>query len=118
MTKKLTESAFFSLIIVAFVAVSYSACKKDQSCDGVITVVSLGNGGAPEAGAFVRLWANITGKPGQVEASGITDGSGKAYFNFKLQAIFNVDVTGMNGNGQGIIKLEPGKKVESTVEVP
>ncbi len=118
MTKKITESTLFSLIIVAFLAVSYSACKKDQSCDAVVTVVSTGNGGAPEAGAFVRLWANIPSNQGDVEATGVTDGSGKCYFNFKLQAIFNVDVTGIGGNGSGIIKLEPGKKVETTVEVP
>lgn len=119
MTKKnYTESAIFSLIILAFLAVSYSSCKKDQSCDAVVTVISTGSSGAPEPGAKVRLWANIPNKPGQVEASGVTDGSGKCYFNFKLQAIFNVDVTGIGGNGSGIIKLEPGKKVETTVEVP
>jgi len=118
MTKKLySESALFSIIIIAFLAVSYSSCKKEQSCDGVVTVLSSGGGGTPVAGATVRLWANTQPK-GQVEATGITDGSGKAYFNFKLQAILNADVTAISGTGSGILRLEPGKKVETTVDVP
>lgn len=119
MTKKLyKESALFGILIIAFIAFSYSSCKKDQSCDGVVTVVSTSQSNAPIAGASVRLWANIVNKPGQVEASGVTDGSGKAYFNFKLQAIFNVDVTSGTNTGSGILKLEPGKKAEVTVELP
>lgn len=107
---------FFSLLLLlTTVSITNWSCrKKDQTCYAIVTVTN--SSGSPIAGANVRVHAQSVG--GQVEATGTTDGSGKANFSFKLQAIFNVDVTSTAGTGSGILKLEPGETVEKTIVIP
>lgn len=106
-----TTKAGFALLL-CLIMLGISSCrKKDSTCYALITVTDAG--GASVSGANVHLHANSVS--GQVEATGTTDGAGQITFDFKLQAIFNVDADKGGLMGSGIVKLEPGETVEKTV---
>lgn len=94
-----------------------SGCKKNTECTAVVTVLDSATGN-PVSGASVRLYASIS-KSGysNLEETSTTDGSGKVTMVFKLQAIFDIDVTkgGVTKAKRGVIKLEPGQTVEKDV---
>lgn len=116
MTRKiLFRSSLVAVLALVFSLVFTTACRKNTECKATVTVIDRATGNVVPS-VKVRLYANIAPK-GQVEDIQTTDGSGKAYFNFKLQAIFDVEITGKTCDGGCIVKLEPGKNVEQTTYV-
>ena len=106
------SSFFFTSLLIVCLGV---ACrKKDTTCSTTITVTDVSS--AKIEGAKVKLYASLTGGgTGDIKDSTVTDALGQAQFHFKLQAIFNVDVSKGALTGTGIVKLEPGKNVEKTI---
>lgn len=112
--KKLITLTSFSLTILLFVLLGSTqvACHKNTDCTCDVKVVD--STGAPVPGATVKLYANIN-PPGQVQATGSTDGNGEAYFTFKLPAIFDIVATRYSMTGTGLIQLQIGGNVSQTV---
>lgn len=120
LVKKTTIYKLLSTII-ALVALTIglisplSSCRKNTDCTAVVTVVD--SVGATLSGASVRLYYDPKNGKGFVESTQSTDGSGKTTFVFKLQAIFDVDVThsGNTATKAGIVTLQPGSSVSKTI---
>lgn len=101
--------------LAAIVISPLSSCQKNSDCTAVITVIDTV--GAPLAGASVRLYYDPKNGKTPIESTQATDGSGKTTFVFKLQAIFDVDVTylGKTAVKAGIVTLQPGSSVSKTI---
>lgn len=96
--------------MLALATFLFAGCKKNTECKATIKVVDPA--GAAVAGASVNLTY------GDVTDIQITDGSGKTYHTFELQAILNIKATHNNfpaDTATGTIRLEPGENVEKTV---
>ena len=95
------------------------ACRKNTECTATITVFDTT--GKVISGASVRLYTGVA-KSGysNIEQSVVTDAGGQAVFVFKLQGIFDIDVTkgGVTKIKAGVVKLEPGKSVSKDVTFP
>lgn len=106
--------ALSSFILAFFLLFSSVSCKKTTECTAIITVVdSLG---IPVSGATVRLFANVN-PVGVVESIQPTDLSGNSTHKIKLEAILDIEAKKDSLSGIGIIRLEPGKKVNKTVTI-
>lgn len=111
------HTLFLALFIALGCVFGLSSCSKNAECTAVITVVDTA--AKPLSGASVKLYyappAGSSATPVTTVQS--TDGSGKTTFVFKLQAIFDIDVTytGTTATKVGVIKLEPGETVNKTV---
>ena len=114
MLKQTLKYSFFFLLFTSLTCVVVSCRKKDTTCSTTITVTDVSS--ARIQGAKVLLYATLTGGgTGDIKDSTLTDASGQAQFHFKLQAIFNVEVSKGALTGTGIVKLEPGENVEKTI---
>jgi len=114
-------------IAVAALGVGFlfiTSCKKNTDC--VANILCNDSTGVGMSGATVYLFANVKTPVGgtvtaDIRATGITDGSGRVSFTFKLPAIYDVKALKTVGTssmvGISIIKLEEGKGVEKTVVV-
>lgn len=121
MRKLITLSCFsgvaLCLILIAGTSVS---CNKPTDCKVIITV--LDSNSVPVSGATVKLYSS--NPPGQITGTATTDGSGNADFNFKLPAIFDIAASKTvtvpvtkTMTGTGIIQLQIGETVNSTVTI-
>ena len=110
-------TTLFCFIIFTFFTITFFSCKKDKTCYGNVKVID--SVGAPVAGADVLLSAPSVN--GQVEYSGVTDGTGEVNFEVKLPAIFDVKATSSSYPGKtglGTLRCdEPGKKTSTTVKL-
>lgn len=115
---------FIALAVFGVGFLMITSCKKKTDC--VANIVCNDSTGVGVSGAQVFLFANVkTPQQGTVtadiRATGITDGSGRVSFTFKLPAIFNVTASKAVGSatldGAQIIKLEEGKTVEKIVVI-
>ena len=107
---------------ISFFIFTTSSCNKDTDCKATIKCVdSLGH---PLNGASVLLYATVKTPTSSVtytadlKANGNTDATGQVNFTFKLPAIYDVYATysaARTFTGLGIIKLEVGQSVETTV---
>jgi hypothetical protein len=111
-------------IAVATLGVGFlciTSCKKNTDC--IANIICNDSTGVGMSGATVYLYANVkTPQQGtitaDIRATGVTDGSGRVSFTFKLPAIYDVKAIGTASmTGISIIKLEEGKSVEKTVVV-
>ncbi|MCC6690967.1 MAG: hypothetical protein IT235_05495 [Bacteroidia bacterium] len=109
----------FGIVILMGLAVllvcPFFSCQKNSDCTAVITVIdTVGN---TCAGASVRLYYDPGNGKGFVQSTQTTDGVGKTTFVFKLQAIFDVDVTfqAKLAKKAGIVTLQPGESVSKTI---
>lgn len=111
---------FATVIAFAIILGVNTSCQKNTDCKLTITTVdSVGNF---LANATVKLYANVKTSTGatvvaDLKAEGVSDGSGRSVYTFKLPAILDIKATFGNKSGVGIIKLEEGKTVEKTVTV-
>lgn len=111
---------FTTILAFAIILSVSTSCQKNTDCKLTIsTVDSLGN---YLPNATIKLYANVKTSTGStveadLKAEGISDGSGKSVYTFKLPAILDIKATLGNKSGVGIIKLEEGKTVEKTVKV-
>ena len=113
---------FVSYLALSFLIVGFTAsCEKKTDCK--LTVNTVNAAGSPIANIKVKLYANVKTSSGStveadLKAEGVSDGSGKSTYSFKLPAILDIKAIGTNSMvGTGIIKLEEGKSVEKTVVV-
>lgn len=115
--KKLTILKFKHLVFGALViaAVGFS-CKKPTTCTVVVNVIDHTTS-LPVGGCNVQL--NSTIHNAVVSGNGYTNSSGSVTFTFQLPAIFNVNCTLTNPpkSGSGIVQLQPGQTVTTTVYV-
>lgn len=104
-------------IVFIGVAIFMPSCRKNTECTATVNVTDIVTG-AVIPNASVRLYTGVA-KPGysNVEQTVVTDAGGTAVFVFKLQGIFDIDVTkgGVTKAKVGVIKLEPGKSVSKDV---
>jgi hypothetical protein len=123
--KKLFTNSFFLALISLFLILILTTCKKDKDCKVVITVKYQGTKPAdtlqPVYGAAVKLWAHNSSDD-FVKAEGTSDGAGQFTHTYKLEAILDVmatldtdTVVGTTLQGQGVVRLIPGKTVYKTV---
>ncbi len=108
------------LLISALALIMFSACQKKTDCQASVTIND--ENGLPLQGVDVRLFANVkTQENGTVtadlKANGITDETGRVFFNFKLPAIYDIKAISGTYTTTGIIKLEEGKKVNKNLEI-
>lgn len=111
---------FTTIIALAFILGVSTSCQKNTDCKLTITTVDSVGNYLPNA--TVKLYANVKTSTGStveadLKAEGVSDGSGKSVYTFKLPAILDIKATFGNKSGVGIIKLEEGKTVEKTVTV-
>lgn len=115
--KKFKAYYLLASIILGAVAFTFplSSCQKNSDCTAVVTIVDTV--GTHLSGASVRLYYDPKNGKGFVQSTQTTDGSGKTTFVFKLQAIFDVDVTygGKTAVKAGIVTLDPGNSVSKTI---
>ena len=112
-------------IIALLSVVLFTTCKKDKECKVVITVKYQGTTPSdtiqPVSGASVKLWAHNSSDD-FVKAEGTSDAAGQFTHTYKLEAILDViatldtdTVVGTTLQGQGVVRLIPGKTVYKTV---
>lgn len=115
---------FIAVAVLGIGFLFITSCKKNTDCTA--NIICNDSTGVGMSGATVYLFANVkTTNNGTItadlRATGITDGSGRVSFTFKLPAIYDVKAIKTAGTGslQGIsiIKLEEGKAVEKTLVV-
>jgi hypothetical protein len=102
-------------ILASMLLSPLASCQKNADCTAVITVIDTVGNTLP--GASVRLYYDPGNGKKFVESTQATDGVGKTTFVFKLQAIFDVDVTylGKLSKKAGIVTLQPGSSVSKTI---
>ncbi|MDQ3110879.1 MAG: Ig-like domain-containing protein [Bacteroidota bacterium] len=116
MNKLITRFAFGGiLVMVLFSVVLISGCAKEKPCKAIITVLDVNN--LPVAGAQIHL---VAPAPSTVDITTTTDASGKANFEVSLPQILDINVNyNSNSYGSGkVVRFEPGKTDEVTVNLP
>lgn len=116
MTRKSAFFIWFAPIALIFIlcGILTIGCKKEEPGKAVITVVDTLNN--PIQGCTVVLNSDNNPKPGDVKASEISDISGKAYFEFDLEAILQVEVSkGAFTADKENIHVIPGETAEKTI---
>ncbi|HEY1038365.1 MAG TPA: hypothetical protein VGF30_03125 [Bacteroidia bacterium] len=135
--KKFSFFTILTAIVLGGIMIFSNSCNKPKPCKAVITVRDT-TGANLEAGVTVKLYAQVTTAsgtvPGDLEATGTTDGSGQVSFTLKLPAIMDIRaekpnctvtthtytsggtlIPGKYCTGKAIIKFEEGKTNEKTV---
>ena len=107
----------FSLFIVM---ISFS-CKKTGPTVAVVTVVD-GVTKAPVSGASVTLWQdtavnNTNGVQSTLRLTKNSDASGRAEFDFELEAFLNILVIKNSDTGRSYIRLKEHETVEAKVNL-
>jgi hypothetical protein len=117
----LFRSAYVSPILVGalFLGLTFSSCKKNGPTIAVIRVQD--SVGQPAAGATVTLWQDTststqTGQQANIRVTRTTDASGRADFEFALEAYLNILATKNNDTARGFIRLKVHETTEKTVK--
>ena len=106
------------LVVASFALLTFFSCKKSGPTVAIITVVDTV--GRPVANANVRLWQDTshsqqTGVQSNINVSKKSDGSGKAQFEFELEAYLNIEAIKGNDTAKGFIRLVEHETQEKTV---
>ena len=119
MHKKDSNGQWMALMVMAsFAFLTFFSCKKSGPTIAVITVVdSLGR---PVSNASVRLWQDTshsqqTGVQSNINVSKTSDGSGKAQFEFELEAYLNIEAIKGSDSAKGFIRLVEHETESKTV---
>lgn len=108
---------FFSLMLILALTIPFfSGCKEDNKCKLVVKVVDVTNTSMIISGANI----NISKAEGSVNAEGITDSKGEAFFTFDNEAILDINVSktdelNYTRYGKSTVRLIPGETVEKQV---
>ncbi len=108
------------ILVGLFLALSFFSCKKDGPSKAVITVVDSIN--RPVQGAQVILWQDTAvnktnGVASELRVSKTTDASGRAEFEFQLEAFLNIDVLFNADTARSFIRLKEHETVSKTVVI-
>jgi len=109
------------IIMAVFIAMISFACKKTGPTIAVVTVLN-GVTKAPIQGANVTLWQdtavnNVNGVQSKVRVTKNTDASGRAEFEFQLEALLNITVIKDQDTGRSYIQLKEHETEEVTVNL-
>ena len=109
------------IILSFFLGMTVFACKKSGPTVGVITVVD-GTTKAAVSGATVTLWQdtavnNTNGVQSTLRVTKTTDGSGRAEFEFDLEAFLNVEAIKGPDTGRSYIRLTEHETESVTVNL-
>ncbi|RME18383.1 MAG: hypothetical protein D6799_02970 [Bacteroidetes bacterium] len=114
---------FFGVMAIFIGSLVYVSCNKKTECKVNVKCVDASTG-TGVSGANVKLYAPVKTAGGgtveaDVKAEGTTDSYGVVSFTFKLPAIFNIKAQKTSDSliGTGIVTLEEGKTVETTVQM-
>jgi hypothetical protein len=115
--KSIFKTIILSVIITG-VLFSLSNCKKDTTCEAVITVKLQSDTSVICPNATVKIHKE------DVYIEGVSDANGQLRHTFKLEAILDVDAIFPKSGppvdtlyGQTVIRLKPGETVYKTVFV-
>jgi hypothetical protein len=109
------------ILLIAVTALSVtSSCKKTKPCNAVIMVTDTL--GRPIQGAHVVIRQDSvvnpnTGVRADVFEENFSTGTGEAFFEFKWEAVLNVEVTYNAMSGKDYIRLVQSETVRKTVIV-
>ena len=108
------------ILVGIFLALSFYGCKKDGPTLAVISVVDSIN--RPVQGALVILWQDTAvnktnGVASDLRVTKTSDASGKAEFDFQLEAFLNIDVIYNADTGRSFIRLKEHETVNKTVVI-
>lgn len=106
-------------MLACFAILTFFSCKKSGPTIAIITVVDTI--GRPVANVNVRLWQDTshsqqTGVQSNINVSKMSDGSGKAQFEFDLEAYLNIEAIKGNDSAKGFIRLTEHETEEKTVQ--
>ena len=106
------------MVIASFGLLTFFSCKKSGPTIAIITVVDTL--GRPVANVNVRLWQDTshsqqTGVQSNINESKKSDGSGKAQFEFNLEAYLNIEAIKGADSAKGFIRLTEHETAEKTV---
>jgi len=105
-------------VLASFTLLTFFSCKKSGPTVAIVTVVD--SIGRPVANANVRLWQDTshsqqTGVQSNINVSKASDGSGKAQFEFDLEAYLNIEAIKGSDSAKGFIRLTEHETEEKTV---
>ena len=110
--------SFAAMVGLVFTLVLPMSCKKETTCYANITVLDAVTQAAV-TGATVMLDCSTCPNNSTLQTDQTTtDASGRASFTFKYEAVLDIHVTLGNRTATGVVKLEAGKTVEKTVNLP
>jgi hypothetical protein len=106
------------MILASFAFLTFFSCKKSGPTVAIITV--LDSVGRPVGNANVRLWQDTshsqhTGVQSNINVSKTSDGSGKAQFEFELEAYLNIEAVKGSDSAKGFIRLVQHETESKTV---
>ncbi len=111
-----------NIILLLAVAgiISVSACKKTEPCKAIITVVDTL--GRPVVGATVVLRQDSvvnaqTGVRADLYQEQLSTGTGEAFFEFKWEAVLNLEASKDVLSAKDYIRLEQSAEVRKTVVI-
>lgn len=116
--KNTISAALISFTLLSLLAFVSSGCKKEGPCEAQITVTDTS--GKFVSGALVILRQDevvspTTGAQANIRDSAITNSIGQATFEFKLEAVLNIEASKDSLSGKDYIRLEQSKMVARTV---
>jgi uncharacterized GH25 family protein len=121
MNKEKHSGIYTGLLFAScFLALTFSGCKKDGPTRAIITVVD--SVGKPVSGANVDLWQdtavnNTNNVQSTLRVKKTTDASGKAQFDFQLEAFLNITAVKGADTGKSYIRLKEHETVSQTVSL-
>jgi hypothetical protein len=114
-TRKYIGPFIFSVLLVSF---AFSSCKKTGPTNAIIYVRDSAD--APVANAMVTLWQDTstnpqTGQPSNIRVQRLSDASGRAEFEFSLEAYLNIEAVKNADTARSFVRLKLHETVEKTV---
>jgi hypothetical protein len=121
--KALQKKAVFIAPVLTgllFIGLTFSSCKKTGPTTAVIRVQD--SAGQPAAGASVTLWQDTststqTGQQANIRVTRTTDASGRADFEFALEAYLNIIASKNGDTATGFIRLKVHESTEKTIRI-
>ncbi len=116
--KNTISAVLLSFTLLSLFALVSQGCKKEGPCEAQIIVTDTT--GKFVSGALVILRQDevvspVTGVQASVRDSALTNSMGEASFEFKLEAVLNIEVSKGLLSGKDYIRLEQSKLITRTV---
>jgi hypothetical protein len=116
------KTTFITPILISslFLGLTFSSCKKTGPTNAVIYVKDSAQ--RPVSNVNVTLWQDTSvstqsGQQSNIRVSKLTDPSGRADFEFSLEAYLNIEAVKNGDTARGFIRLKEHETVEKTVQL-
>ena len=118
--KNTISAVLFSFTVLSLITFIAPGCKKEGPCEAQIIVTDTS--GKFISGALVilqqdQVTSNVTGAQANVRDSGLTNSMGQVNFEFKLEAVLNIEARKDSLSGKDYIRLEQSKLITRTVVI-